>query len=257
MPRTIKQRLTDGELVRIIGLGPVPSPKIIEIAAQVGWLHGVWIDQEHSAVSHERLEVMTLACRAAGLDSFARVAPTDYAAIMRPMEAGAGGVMAAQVRSVSEVEQVVQWAKYPPTGVRGLHMGNYEAAYGTADIAQHVKRSNRDRFLAIQIETTEALASVEQIAQVPGLDCLFVGPADLASNLGVTGQPLHPKCIEALERVSRAAQSASIPWSIVALSPEHATKCRELGCQMFSLLSELQMMHRGLQTTQQMYQSLV
>lgn len=257
MPKTIKQRLAEGELVRVISLGGLPSPKIIEIVGRLDWIHGVWIDQEHAAVTHEKLELLAIACRAAGLDAFARVAPTDYATIMRPMETGAGGVMAAQIRSVSQVEQVVQWAKYPPFGVRGLNMGNYEAGYGTANVAEHVERANRDGWLTIQIETVEALESVGKIAQVQGVDCLFVGPADLASNLGVPGQVTHPKCLEALARVSDAAQTAGKPWGVVAANSEHGEKCREMGCRLFSLASELALLHRGLDATQKMFQSLM
>ena len=89
----------------------------------------------------------------------------------------------------SEVEQIVQWAKYPPVGVRGLFRGNHEAGFGTVVQTEHIERTNRDRWLLIQIETPEAVACVEGIANVQGVNCLFVGPGDLACTLGVPGQP--------------------------------------------------------------------
>ena len=89
---TIKQRLVDGQLTRVMFLGALASPKLVEIAGKVGGLHGVWFDQEHAAIPYQQLEVLMMACRAAGLDAFAHVAPTDYTAIMRPMETGASGV---------------------------------------------------------------------------------------------------------------------------------------------------------------------
>ena len=106
-----------------------PSPKLIEVAGKFGELDGVWIDQEHSGLPNQELELLLMACRAAGLDAAVRVAPTDYATVMRPMEGGASGVMMAQVRSVAEVEKLVRWMKYHPEGERGLFLGSYEAEF--------------------------------------------------------------------------------------------------------------------------------
>ena len=103
----------------------VSQPKLIEVAGKFAELDGVWIDQEHSGLPNQELELLLIACRAAGLDAFVRVAPTDYATVMRPMEGGASGVMMAQVRSVAEVEQLVRWMKYHPEGERGLFLGSY------------------------------------------------------------------------------------------------------------------------------------
>jgi 2-dehydro-3-deoxyglucarate aldolase/4-hydroxy-2-oxoheptanedioate aldolase len=252
---TIKERLARGEMVRVLSFGSLVTPKWLEIAGVAGGYHGVWIDQEHCAVPHQELEVLCIACRAAGLDVFARVAPTDYPTIMRPMEAGAG-VMVAQVRSVQEVEQVVQWAKYPPWGVRGMYLGNYEAGYGTVPAAKHIEAANRDRLLIIQIETAEAVEQVDRIAAVKGVDSLFVGPSDLACTLGVPGQPLHEKCVRALERVAAAVKAAGKSWGVLSRDPTHAMKCRELGAQLFSLANETDLIHRGFQATRTLFPAL-
>ncbi|MBI4604456.1 MAG: aldolase [Planctomycetes bacterium] len=253
--RTLKERLAQGEIVRVLSLGTIASPKIVEIAGRVGGYHGVWIDQEHSAVPHHELELILMACRAAGLDAFARVAPTDYATVMRPLETGAG-VMIAQVRSVELVEQAVSWAKYPPWGVRGVFLGNYEGGYGTVPAAQHVEASNRDRLVIIQIETPEAVEAVERIARVRGVDHLFVGPSDLACTLGVPGQILHPKCVAALERVAAAAKAAGKSWGVLSRDPAHLKRCRDLGSQLFSIASETDLLHRGFQATRALFPEL-
>ena len=118
------------------------------------------------------------------------------------MEAGCSGVMIAQVRTLDEVEQAVRWAKYPPVGLRGFFGGNVETGFGSIDMATHVAQANRDRWVSIQIETPEAVEIVDQIAAIEGVDWLFVGPADLSVTLGVPGEFLHPKCIDALKRVA-------------------------------------------------------
>jgi len=250
---TIKARLAAGKRVHIFAVGTLANPKVIEIAAQHGGYHGVWIDQEHACLTQQTIEIMTLACRSVGLDSYVRLAPTDYATVMRPMEAGAGGIMAAQVRSVDEVEQIVSWAKFSPLGARGLNLSNHEGYWGLRDPAELVVTSNRDRWVAIQIETLEALESAEEIAKVEGVDHLFIGPADLSLSLGVPGQYMHPKCIAAIERVANAAKGAGITWGILTRGAEHAAMCRDLGCQLFAFASDLSIVHYGFAAVQSAY----
>lgn len=243
---TLKNRLNDGQVVvRVIAVSALASPKLVEMAGLFGDVHGVWFDQEHQAIPHHELEILLMACRAAGLDAFVRVAPTDYATIMRPMEAGASGVMAAQIRTVAEVQQIVSWFSYPPAGTRGLNLNNHEGGYGSLDTLSCLKRAGRGRWLAIQIETAESVAEVEKIAAIDGVNGLFVGPGDLACNLGVPGQPLHAKCVAALERIAAATQKAGKWWGVVSRSPEHADLCRKLGCRLFSLSADFDLVRRG------------
>src|SRR6186997_1006941 len=176
MTSTIKQRLEAGQLVRAMHIIGYATPKILEMLCRLGRMHGVWIDQEHAAIPHAELERMLIACRAAGMDAFARVPPTDYATVMRPYEAGCSGVMIAQVRTLDEVKQAVEWAKYPPVGVRGTFMGNAETEFGRITPAQQIATANRDRWVSIQIETPEAVEVVDKIAAVDGVEWLFVGP---------------------------------------------------------------------------------
>src|SRR5215510_6617186 len=121
MGARLKQLLADGKLVRVFGVGQLCHPKLIEIVGLSGGHDAVWLDQEHAGLSTEQIEHAARSARLAGLDSFVRLAPTDYATVMRPLEAGAGGVMAAQVRSTRQAEDVVRWAKFFPDGLRGFN----------------------------------------------------------------------------------------------------------------------------------------
>jgi 4-hydroxy-2-oxoheptanedioate aldolase len=257
MSETIIKRLREGQLVRVMLFGGLSSPKLIEVAGILGRFHGIWIDQEHSAVPQAQLELMLMACRAVGLDAFARVPPTDYATVMRPMEAGCSGVMIAQVRTLEEVQRAVQWAKYPPEGIRGLYSSTVESRYGKVDVETHIANANRDRWLSIQIETTEAVEIVDQIAAEEGVDWLFVGPADLSVALGVPGQFLHPKCVAALERVSAACKRAGKPWGVLSKDIEHVRKCRELGCQLFSIFGDVDCFRAGLKALEERFADIM
>jgi 4-hydroxy-2-oxoheptanedioate aldolase len=256
MPNTIIERLRSGKIVRTMHYTGFAKPRAVEMLGVLGNFHGIWIDQEHTAVSHADLETLLIACRAAGLDPFSRVPPTDYCTVMRPMEAGCSGVMIAQVRTLAEVKQAVQWAKYPPMGTRGFFGGNYETGFGRTDMATHVAKANRDRWLSIQIETPEAVEIVDQIAALDGVDWLFVGPADLSVTLGVPGDFLHAKCIDALKRVDAAVKKAGKSWGTLSRDPEHARRCRELGCQLFSIFGDVDCLRVGLDTLEKRFAEL-
>jgi 2-dehydro-3-deoxyglucarate aldolase/4-hydroxy-2-oxoheptanedioate aldolase len=272
----IRQRLAAGQIVRTMHFTTLSSPKLVELTGILAGtaarqssnapqplvpgprlFHGIWIDQEHCGISHGDLEAMLIACRAAGLDAFARVPLTDYGAVMRPMEAGCSGVMIAQVRTMDEVQNAVAWAKYPPVGIRGVFGGNYEARFGTTPLATHVAAANRDRWLAVQIETAEGAELVEEIAATDGVDLLFVGPADLSVSLGVPGEFLHPKCIDVLERTSRGAKKEGKWWGTLSRDVEHARRCRELGCQLFSIFGDLDCFAWGLKSIEQRFSELM
>ena len=95
----VKELLGQGKLVRVFGVGQLCHPKIVEMIGYHGGFHAVWLDQEHAGLTLDQIEQAARAARASGIGSFVRLTATDYATVMRPLEAGAGGIMAAQVKS--------------------------------------------------------------------------------------------------------------------------------------------------------------
>jgi 2-dehydro-3-deoxyglucarate aldolase/4-hydroxy-2-oxoheptanedioate aldolase len=250
---TIKQRLGRGEVLMVGAVGRLVHHNLIQMIGIHGGFQAIWFDMEHMDYPTEKLEVGTLACRSQGMDSFVRLAATDYAAVTRVLEAGAGGVMAAQVRSAGEAEQVVQWAKFHPRGCRGLNTAGWDARFATIPPAKFAEQSNRESFVAIQIETAEALDQVEQIAAVDGVDLLFLGPADMSQNLGVIGDFMNPKCLAAIDRISAACSRNDKPWGVVPVNPDYATMCVEKGCRMLSVAADVRVINLGIDAVKQMY----
>src|SRR5438105_13030651 len=103
MGRRLQELLAQNKLTRVFALGQLCDPKLIEILGMEGGYDAVWLDNEHAGLTIAQIENAARAARGVGLESFVRLAATDYASVMRPLEAGAGGVMAAQVRSAREV----------------------------------------------------------------------------------------------------------------------------------------------------------
>ncbi len=252
MPR-IKQLLSEGKIVRLFGIGQLLSPKLIEIVGEHGDFDGLWLDAEHAGIGMREIEVATLAAKAAGLDQFVRLPATDYASIMRPLEAGAGGVMVSMVRSAADAEQAVRWAKFWPRGERGMNGGNRDGRFGLMPLKDYVEKANRETFVGVQIETASALASVAEIASVPDIDLLFVGPADISQVLGVPGDFENPRCLDAIEGIARACHEAKKPWGIVPRGPEYAERMRGWGCQMFVVGFDIHAFHAGINAVKQRY----
>jgi 2-dehydro-3-deoxyglucarate aldolase/4-hydroxy-2-oxoheptanedioate aldolase len=246
MAKRLKDLLAQGKLVRVFCLGQICDPKFIDIIGQHGGFDGVWLDQEHAGLSMAQIEHGCLAARATGLDSFVRLAPTDYATVMRPLEAGAGGIMAAQVRSAAQAEDVMQWAKFYPRGLRGVNGSGVDGRYATMPMADYMKRANDETFVAIQIEHISAVEDVEKIAALKDIDVLFIGPADLGQSMGLVGDWDHPKIWQAIERVAKAAKANGIHWAILPRTAAYAKRCVDLGCRMLSVGIDVWAVQRGL-----------
>jgi 4-hydroxy-2-oxoheptanedioate aldolase len=252
MPR-IKQLLREGKVVRCFGFGQLLAPKLVSILGEHGDFDALWIDAEHGGLTMKEIELAVMAARGYGMDHFVRLAATDYASVMRPLEAGAGGLMISMVRSPSEVEQAVRWAKFWPRGERGLNGGNVDGRFGLMPLAEYTARANAETFLGIQIETAGALESVAEIASIPDVDLIFVGPSDLSQVLGVTGEFENPKCLNAIESIAQAAQRAGKPWGIFSRGPEYAARMRNWGCQLFVLGADIHAMHAGIRSVKERY----
>ncbi|MBS0261045.1 MAG: host specificity protein [Planctomycetes bacterium] len=250
---TIKQRLSRGEILKVAAAGRIVHHNLIQMLGVHGGFEAVWFDQEHMDFSTEKLEVGTLACRAMGMDSFVRLAPTDYAVVTRALEAGAGGVMAAQVQSAAEAEQIVKWAKFHPRGLRGLNTAGWDARFATIPPAKFAEQSNRESFVAIQIETAGALAECEQIAAIDGVDLLFLGPADMSQNLGVIGDFMNPKCLMAIDQISAACARHKKPWGVVPVNPDYAEMCVSKGCRMLSIAADVRIINAGIESIKKAY----
>ncbi len=244
--QTIKQRLADGQVLNVAAVGRIVHHNLIQMIGLQGGFHALWFDMEHMEYPTEKLEVGTLASRSLGMDSFVRLAVTDYACVTRALEAGAGGIMAAQVQNAAEAEQVVKWSKFHPRGCRGLNTAGWDAHFGRLPAAQFAERANRDTFVAIQIETLSALDEAEKIAAIDGVDLLFLGPADMSQSLGVIGDFMNPKCLEAIDHLSAACAKHKKPWGVVPVNPDYATMCVEKGCRMISVASDFRIINAGL-----------
>jgi len=251
-----RELLAAGKLVRVFALGRLTSPVTIDMFGLAGGFHGFWLDQEHCGLSYQQVQLAASCARANNFDCFVRMAPTDYALVTQNLEAGAGGVMAAQIQSAQHAEQFVTWAKFAPRGLRGLNTSGRDANYTHKSQEQFAQDANREQFLAIQIETLGSLEEVDAIAAIDAVDLLFVGPSDLSQALGVLGQFSHPKLLEALDRVQAACKKHGKHWGTVAPNPAYTQLCFDKGCRMLSVGADVLAMRQGIEVARTTYKDL-
>lgn len=248
---TLKSRLGRGESVNVCAVGRVYHPNFLQMLGMHGGFHGVWFDLEHTAISVGEIESASATARSVGLDSFVRLAPTDYAAFSRALECGASGVMAAQVRSGEQARQIVQWCKFTPIGNRGLNNGGFDAGFGKLGLAEYCEVANRNTLVIMQIETADAVDACDEIVGTSGVDMLFIGPADLSQAMGVPGDYFHPRCLAAMDKVSEACAKHGKPWGVVPVNQKYASLCYEKGCRMFTVASDVRLINAGLNAIKQ------
>ncbi len=249
MAKKFKELLAKNELCRIFSVGRLIHPVLIDLFGLAGGFDGFWIDQEHVGLSWQEIQLAAVCARANDFDCFVRMAPTNYAQVTQNLEAGAGGVMAAQIRSAAQAEEFVTWAKFAPRGMRGMNTSGRDARYTHLSQADFAETANRDHLVLIQIETAQSVREVEQIAAIDGVDLLFVGPADLSQSLGLLGQTTHAKVWEAIDQVAAACRKHGKHWGVVPADTEFAERAYDKGCRLISLSTDLVSVRRGIEAT--------
>ena len=165
-----------------------PAPQIVELLGAAG-LDFVAIDAEHAPFGLAELDGMAIAARAAGIAMLVRVPGSDAGFIGGCLDLGAAGVIVPHVRSAAAAADVAAAVRYAG-GRRSFSPSTRAAGYGTRGDG-HAARADAEVSLWCQIEDADALAELDAIAAVPGVDCLFLGPADLALSLGLSS-PADP-----------------------------------------------------------------
>jgi len=205
-----------------------------EVAAASG-VDWVLVDLEHGAGGEEQVSPTVVATGAYGVPTLVRIEAAERIRIGRALDAGVAGIMVPRLESAAEVEKVVRHFSYPPLGDRGVASYNRAARWGLdPEALLPVKMAAT----IIQIETLGALAEVDQIANIDGVDLLFVGPLDLSYALGVAREFQHELFIAALERVLAAAKAAGKPAGILAANATAAKRFTDMGFSFIALSSD-------------------
>lgn len=213
---SVSEALNAGE--RVCGCFiPFPSPEIVEIAAHAGFDFAL-IDNEHGYVTAHEALPMVLAAERHGIEPFVRVGLRDRQAVLKFLDVGCTGIMSPRVESAAAAAEAIANTKYATAGERGMAVGRTFDWGQRAPLAAYVEPLNHRVMNIVQFENAAVLPLLDEMLRVPGLDVIFVGPADLAQSMGHPGQPGHPDVTAVADEVVARAHAAGVKVGTVALN---------------------------------------
>lgn len=218
MPANLfKQALRSGQTQIGLWMG-LADPYAAELCAGSGfdWL---LIDGEHAPNDLRTILATLQAVDAYSSHSVVRIPHGDVALIKQVLEIGATTLLVPMVESAAQAHELVRAMRYPPHGQRGVGSGLARSSRWTR-YPDYLREANEHICLLVQVESAEALARIEEIAAVDGVDGLFIGPADLAASMGHLGEPAHPQVRAEIETaITRIARAGKAPGILCADEP--------------------------------------
>lgn len=187
----------------------IADPLLVETLAADCALDWVLIDLEHSGHGWQGLQMMLLGWKGCRTPVIVRVPSHDRSFISRVLDLGASGILAPFVNTPEEAASVVSACRYPPAGGRGF--GPRRASRHYTQLSDYRDVANDQVFVMVQIEHKRGLENVEAIAGVPGIDGLFIGPADLSFSLGVPQQWENPTLVAAINKIIAVGKQRGLP----------------------------------------------
>jgi len=213
----------------------IGDPLAAEIMSRAGfdWLI---LDAQHGGVTPGNLLGLIQASELGGTRPLVRVSGNHPAEIMRALDLGAGGVIVPLVNTSAEAAAAAAAVRYPPAGSRSF--GKVRSYYAVGEAAEP--------FCMVMIETAEALANLDAIAATPGIDGLFVGPADLGLSLGhAPGARVPDEVMAAIGDVVAASERHGVIPGSASFGPENAQALLGLGVKFLTLGADAGFLRRG------------
>ncbi|MFZ2656312.1 MAG: aldolase/citrate lyase family protein [Victivallales bacterium] len=195
----------------------------------------VLIDREHTALNSETMLEQIRLARALGIPCMVRAADSSYHEACRFLDQGADGIFMPRIHSRQEAEDFIRNVKYPPLGLRGLGASTCPAGkyMGWGKVRDMVEFFNENLVVGIQIETAGALADLDGILSVPGIDVAVVGNDDLSMGMGIVGELDNPKYIEAVMKMIATCEKHGVLPGIACGDPARLRFWHDKGMRFF------------------------
>ncbi|KAI0798328.1 Pyruvate/Phosphoenolpyruvate kinase-like domain-containing protein [Xylaria sp. FL0064] len=203
----------------------LPGQNISRVLARTPGVDWVLVDCEHGNIDDAAMHEAVPAIASCGVSPIVRLPDMQGWMIKRALDAGAHGILIPLLRSVEEARRIVAAAKFPPHGQRGLGSPfAIERFSPIPSMTEYLQQANESLLTIVQIETQEALDAVEEIAEVPGIDVLFIGPFDLGNNIGhpILDGVMKPELEQAIDRILAATIKAGKKAGFFANRTERA-----------------------------------
>jgi len=186
------------------------------------WL---FIDSEHAPLSPESIQSII---RAAGdTPCLVRVSSNNSWEIQGALDSGAAGIIVPQVNSAAEAQKVLANSKYSPEGKRGVGVSRAHG-YGQ-NFKGYLDGANDSTVVVVQAEHTDAVKNIDEIAQVPEIDAILVGPYDLSASMGIPGQIDHPDLKKAIGTIKDSCDKHNMPIGYFGISASIIQSYMDIG----------------------------
>lgn len=185
------------------------DPAVSELAAEAGY-DFTWIDMEHAPLGIETALDHVMAVRGTPTAPLVRVPWNDPVVLKPVLDLAPAGVIIPMVNSADEAKRAVAACTYPPAGIRGMGVRR-GARYGAVSLDAYLKTADDDLLVMIQIEHEKALAHLDEILAVTGINGVCIGPSDLSASMGRPGHPDAPEVVEAIAWIAKAVCARGIP----------------------------------------------
>lgn len=197
----------------------------------------VMIDMEHAPGDIQTLISQIQSMQGYPAVPFVRAPWNDFVQIKRILDAGTYGLLVPYVNSKREAEDAVKAVKYPTKGIRGVAGSPRAAHFGNKSL-EYFKSADNEIILMTAVETGEAVENIDEILSVPEIDGIFIGPADLATNLGYLSDPSQPAVQEAIKKIEEKVNTSDKFLSTIAKDWEDAKAKYERGYSLLLLMSD-------------------
>ncbi len=203
---TLKEKLYDG--INLYGTWCLlPSEEVVNVIGRAG-MDFVIVDQEHGAIDWKTAQRMVIGSQAEGCSAIIRVGDSNEIDILHALDVGADGVIVPHIENVKDAENAVSFAKYPPLGERGF--SPYARSGGYTNQKGYAEHENSRILIGVIVEGKEGINSVREIAEVDGVDLIYIGTYDISSVLGMPGETTNPvvlneltKCVNKIHDVGK------------------------------------------------------
>ena len=213
------------------------------------------VDTEHTPLDPSQLVDVLRAVAATPAHAVVRPAWNDMVLIKRILDAGANSLLIPWVQNADEARRAVTYTRYPPEGVRGVASNHRGSRYGL--VKDYLKTAAREICIIVQIETLAAIDHLREIAAVPGIDSIFVGPNDLAASMGHLGDIPHQDVQRRLRDIAQLCRDLGKPCGTLAASPEICTRFLEYGYSWVAVGADIPfMVSRATEVLQQVRSSV-
>lgn len=246
---TLRARLKNGETV--FGLFYKLNSAIA--TEMIGWagFDFIVVDCEHSPLGYESAAEIIRTAETVGLAPVIRVPCASEEHIFHALDSGAAGVQIPNMSTVEEFRDKVRAAKYHPDGCRGLSRQTRSARYGMWDERRkpYVEAANENTLVVVHIENKEMAEAADKICQIPQIDVVFVGPADLSQSLGIPGKSRDPQVVETAMQVIKTANQYGKTAGIFVATPEDLDMYIKAGARYILYNSDTAAFAAGLKST--------